>query len=169
MLAASYVFYWFAGAECLLFILYTTLVTYLTAVCMQKMSDREKAYLEVHRDDPKDARKAYKAAQKKRRFYVLTVGLLLGFGMLAVLKYTAFVLSGVNALGAQIDTEHDTVTVDPQGFMTAEKPVLPCRESGRGFFISVAIRTEARCPDRPQYRPRPSRGRTYRWWVDYRW
>ena len=103
LLAASYVFYWFAGEECLLFILYTTLVTYLTAVCMQKMSDREKAYLEVHRDDPKDARKAYKAAQKKRRFYVLTAGLLLGFGMLAVLKYTAFVLSEVNALGAQID------------------------------------------------------------------
>ena len=35
LLIASYVFYFFAGAECLLFILYTTAVTYLTAIWMQ--------------------------------------------------------------------------------------------------------------------------------------
>ena len=103
LLAASYVFYWFAGAECLLFILYTTVVTYVTAVWMQKMSDAETAYLDAHREEPKEARKAYKAKEKKRRFRVLTGGLLLGFGMLAVLKYTAFVLSGVNSFGADLE------------------------------------------------------------------
>ncbi len=102
LLAASYVFYWFAGADCLVFILYTTVITYATAVWMQKMNDGERAYLEAHREDPKEARKAYRAKEKKRRFRVLTAGLLLGFGMLAVLKYTAFVLSGVNALGADL-------------------------------------------------------------------
>ena len=100
LLVASYVFYWFAGADCFAFILYTTAVTYGTAVWMQKMSDRERAYLEAHREDAKEIKKAYKAKEKKRRFRVLTGGLLLGFGLLAVLKYTSFVLSGINSLGA---------------------------------------------------------------------
>jgi len=103
LLAASYIFYWFAGADCFVFILYTTAVTYLTAVGMQRMSDRERAYLEAHRESPKEERKAYKAREKKRRFRVLTVGLILGFGLLAVLKYTAFVLRGINALGGELE------------------------------------------------------------------
>ena len=100
LLAASYVFYFFAGAEYLFFILYTTAVTYFTAVWMQRMTDKERAYLDANRDESKEVRKAYKAKEKKRRFRVLTGGLLLGFGMLAVLKYTSFVLSTVNTLGA---------------------------------------------------------------------
>ncbi len=102
LLAASYIFYWFAGADCFGFILYTTAVTYLTAVWMQRMSDGERDYLEAHRDEPKEIKKAYKAKEKKKRFRVLTLGLCLGFGLLAVLKYTAFVLRGVNALGGEI-------------------------------------------------------------------
>ena len=100
LLAASYMFYWFAGVDCFAFILYTTAITYVTAVWMQRMNDSERAYLDAHREEPKEIRKAYKAKEKKRRFRVLTAGLLLGFGVLAVLKYTSFVLSGVNALGA---------------------------------------------------------------------
>ncbi len=96
-------FYLGAGVDCLAFILYTTVVTYLTAVWMQKISDGERAYLEAHRGEPKETRKAYRAKEKKRRFRVLTAGLLMGFGMLAVLKYTAFVLSGINALGADLE------------------------------------------------------------------
>ena len=102
LLLVSYVFYWFAGADCFGFILYTTAVTYLTAVWMQRMSDGEREYLEAHRDEPKEVKKAYKAREKKKRFCVLVLGLVLGFGLLAVLKYTAFVLRGINALGGEI-------------------------------------------------------------------
>ncbi len=103
LLAASYVFYCFAGFECLFFILYTTLVTYLTSLWMQKRADAEAIYLESHAELlSKEERKAYKAKEKKRRFRILVGGLLLGFGLLAVQKYTAFVLTGVQALGASI-------------------------------------------------------------------
>ena len=99
LLAASYVFYFFAGAEYLLFILYTTCVTYFTARWMQSRADREDAYVLAHRDTlEKSARKEYRANEKKKRFRILVGGLLLGFGMLAVLKYTAFVLTGVNGI-----------------------------------------------------------------------
>lgn len=99
LLAASYVFYFFAGAEYLLFILYTTCVTYFTARWMQSRADREDAYVLANRDTmEKSARKEYRANEKKKRFRILVGGLLLGFGMLAVLKYTAFVLTGVNGI-----------------------------------------------------------------------
>lgn len=103
LLAASYVFYFFAGAEYLLFILYTTAVTYGTGILLGRKADAENAYVEANRETlSKEERKAYRAGQKKIRFRILVGGLLLGFGMLAVLKYTGFVLSTVRDLGADV-------------------------------------------------------------------
>ena len=102
LLAVSYLFYLGAGAECLLFILYTTAVTYGTAVWMQSRVTKETQWLEENRGLPKEERKAFKAKERSRRFRILTGGLFLGFGMLAVLKYTGFVLSEVRELGADI-------------------------------------------------------------------
>ena len=98
---ASYVFYLFSGWDNLCFILFTTVVTYVTARWMQKRADAEDAYVTSMRDSMEKAeRKAYRAKEKKKRLHILTVGLILGFGVLAVIKYTAFVLSGVNDIAA---------------------------------------------------------------------
>ena len=102
LLLVSYLFYLGAGAECLIFILYTTVITYATAVWMQKRSNGEAQWLAAHRDLTKEERKTYKAKEKSRRFRILVGGLLLGFGMLAVLKYTGFVLSGVREIGVDV-------------------------------------------------------------------
>ncbi len=47
----------------------------------------------------------------------------------------------LNALGATVTTDTDTVTIDPRGFMQAENPILPCRESGSTlrFFIPLSL------------------------------
>ena len=47
----------------------------------------------------------------------------------------------LRALGAQVITDGDTVTVDPRTFMQADAPVLECRESGSTlrFFIPLAL------------------------------
>ena len=106
LLAASYVFYATAGVEYLLFILYTTLITYFTARLMQRRADAEDAFVEANRATmEKSERKAYRATEKKKRFRILTLGLVLGFGMLAVLKYTAFVMGGVNSLLGAFDAK----------------------------------------------------------------
>ena len=49
LLAASYVFYYFAGAEYLLYILFTTAITYITSNVMQARADREDAFVEANR------------------------------------------------------------------------------------------------------------------------
>ncbi len=104
LLAASYVFYLFAGVKYLFFILYTTVATYLTARLMQMRADAEDACVAANREVwQKAERKAYRAREKKKRLRILTVGLALGFGMLAVLKYTAFVLTGVNSILGALD------------------------------------------------------------------
>lgn len=99
LLAASYLFYFSAGVQLPLFLLYTTLVTFFVALRMQKRADAEELFVAQNRETmEKDARKAYRAAEKKKRFRILVFGLVLGFGLLAVLKYTAFVLESVNGI-----------------------------------------------------------------------
>jgi D-alanyl-lipoteichoic acid acyltransferase DltB (MBOAT superfamily) len=99
LLASSLLFYAMSGVEYLFFILYTAAVTYLTSRALQSRADREDACVEANRDAwSKQERKAYRAEEKKKRFRVLLVGLLLGFGMLAVIKYTAFVLGNINGI-----------------------------------------------------------------------
>lgn len=99
LLAASYLFYFFAGAEYLIFICFTTVVSYLAARVMQARSDAEDAYVEANRKTlEKSERKAFRAREKKKRFRILLLALFLTLGVLAVLKYTGFVLSGVRSV-----------------------------------------------------------------------
>jgi len=97
LLASSYVFYAFAGFDCLLFILTTTLSAYFVARLMGRQTKKEALFLESNRESlDKEARKKYKASVKKRRFRILLVGLVLNFGILAIIKYSAFAVSNVN-------------------------------------------------------------------------
>ena len=99
LLLASYFFYAFAGLDCLVFILFTTLSAYVIARLMGRLTKREALYLEENKDIlDKDGRKKYKARVKKRRFYILLVGLFLNFGILAVIKYSAFAVSNFNGI-----------------------------------------------------------------------
>ena len=99
LLGASYLFYALAGTEYLLFILLTTLSSYGAGMLMQRMRDKESAYLaEMGESLDKDARKAYRARGKKKRLWVLVGALVLNFGVLGVLKYTAFALHGINGV-----------------------------------------------------------------------
>ncbi len=110
LLASSLVFYALAGREYLIFIFYTALITYLTSRLLQARADREDAYVEANRATmEKSERKAYRAREKKKRFRILVAGLVLGFGMLAVLKYTAFVLEGVNSVASAFGARGVTI------------------------------------------------------------
>ena len=67
-----------------------------------------------------------------------------GISCLSGVDYSEDILASIDclkALGAQIETAGDCVTVNPQGFMKAEFPVLECRESGSTlrFLIPLAL------------------------------
>lgn len=63
---------------------------------------------------------------------------------LSGVDYSEDILASIDclkALGVKITTDKDKVFIDPTEFMTAENPVLECRESGSTlrFFIPLAL------------------------------
>lgn len=82
LLLFSYIYYVSSGIRILFFLVFTTLTTYGAGMLMERISGKN--------IEKKEAKR------KKRK--VLVLCLLLNFGMLAVLKYTNFVIENVNAL-----------------------------------------------------------------------
>ncbi len=97
LLVGSYVFYAFAGLWYFVFILFTTVSAYIISRLLQRAKQKEDNYIDESRETlSKEERKAYRAKSKKKRFHILLWGLVLNFGVLAVLKYTAFAVTNVN-------------------------------------------------------------------------
>ena len=99
LLAASYIFYAFAGWGCLVFIAVTTVSAWYGARQMDRLQRRQSAYLKARKDIlTSEEKKAYKAQVKRKKFRWFLGILLLNFGILAVLKYTNFAIVNLNAL-----------------------------------------------------------------------
>lgn len=99
LLAASYFFYFIAGAEYLAYILATTLTIYFAARKIEENADRQSAYLKAHKAElSKEERKAYKEGQQRIRFRWFLACLLLNLGILVAVKYTNFIISNVNGI-----------------------------------------------------------------------
>ena len=87
LLAASYIFYLWAGTEYLAFILFTTLTTYLAARIMGNRLEKQDTYLAANKATiSKDDRKAYKAEVKKKNRAVMILCLVINFSILALCK-----------------------------------------------------------------------------------
>ena len=99
LLVASYVFYAFAGWEYFIFMGITTLSTYGAGLLIDRNHGRQKAYLAEHKAElSKEEKKAYKEKQKNKRFAIMASCLVLNFGILAVLKYTNFMIANINGV-----------------------------------------------------------------------
>lgn len=99
LLVASYVFYWCANPQYLLYILSTTATVYVAALQIQANATRQKAYLKAHKEElSREEKQQYKAAQKQKRLRWLVVCLLINLGILAVVKYTNFMIANLNGI-----------------------------------------------------------------------
>lgn len=99
LLAASYIFYFIAGADYLIYIMATTLTTYWAACRIEQNADSQRAYLKEHKSEMSaEDKKAYKDKQKSIRVRWVLVCLLINIGILAVTKYTNFFISNVNGI-----------------------------------------------------------------------
>lgn len=140
LLIFSYVFYFFCGASYLLFILFTTVSSYTVARLIDRHAKKEDLYFVEHSALTKEERKAKKAVGKRTRRIILTVGLVLNFGLLAVLKYTAFFVGNLNSV---------LHTFGAQASLTVPSLILPMGISfytfqTMGYLIDVYRRkTEA--------------------------
>ncbi len=104
LLSSSIVFYYLGGGlKAGVFITTTILTTFYGARRMDDIAAAHAAALK-NADKPLDreAKKALKAKMMDRKKRVLRLVLLLNFGILAVLKYSSFVVGNVNAVAGRI-------------------------------------------------------------------
>lgn len=99
LLAASCVFYCAASFRYGAYILFTIASSYGISLWLEGSAHRAEALLAQHKADwDRAAKKAYRSQIKRRRQWILVLGLALNFGVLAVLKYADFALGMVNRL-----------------------------------------------------------------------
>lgn len=99
LLLASYIFYCFSGIKHLIYITVTSLSTYLASIMLDKLQKEQASYLKENKESlSREERKAYKAAMKSRQRRWLVLCMLLNFGILAVLKYTDFMIANINGI-----------------------------------------------------------------------
>ena len=103
LLIANFLFYYSAGAFYPLFILATSVTVWFAGVCIDRQEGQWQSYqaeikagkIEKPSRDEKKAVKAKIGGKKKR---IMLVCLLFNLGILAVLKYTNFVIDNVNTV-----------------------------------------------------------------------
>lgn len=87
LLAASYLFYLWAGVEYLVFILFTTLTTYGATLVMDRNLSVQSRYLAENKQTlSREEKKEYKASVKKKNRVWLVICLAANFAILAVCK-----------------------------------------------------------------------------------
>lgn len=107
LLAASYIFYFLADPRYLLYILATTISTFLLAREIEARTKKQKSYIKEHKEElTREAKKAYKQKVKSGQWKLLLVCLFFNLGILAVLKYTNFTIANINAVMALTGSEH---------------------------------------------------------------
>jgi len=99
LLISSYVFYWIANPVYLIYILFTTISIFLLGCRIEKLRDGQLAFLIENKEKlTKEEKKEYKNGIKRKQWKILLIGLLVNLGILAVVKYTNFVISNINAI-----------------------------------------------------------------------
>lgn len=128
LLAASYLFYFVSGWKNCFFILLTTVSTWFLAGRIDRLHREQAAYIKEHKKElSREERKSYKEKIKSRQWRLLLTGLFLNFGILAVLKYTNFVIANIN-LGLSLAGNQKQI-----GFLTLLLPL------GISFYTFITM------------------------------
>nr|WP_252891738.1 hypothetical protein [Thermoclostridium stercorarium] len=99
LLIASFTFYSFSGWDNVAYITVTIIVTYIGATKIGQLHSQQEAFLKENRDKlSREEKKAYREQVKSKQKKYLIACLLLDLGILAVLKYTNFVISNINSV-----------------------------------------------------------------------
>ena len=103
LLVASYIFYISAGLEYLVFILFTTITTYITARIIDFRLSKQKAYLAENKEKlSKEEKKQYKNHIKNINRIFLIVYLVLNFAVLFFCKLILIVPFNSMLIGSSV-------------------------------------------------------------------
>ncbi len=99
LLAASYAFYLLSSPKTFVFMLFTTVITFLGGLYIGKCNTAHRDYLQEHKAElSREDKKALKAGSQKKKRRMVALILVLDFGVLAVLKYFRYYLHAMGVL-----------------------------------------------------------------------
>ena len=114
LLVASYVFYAWADWRLLCFLVFATLSTFAVGRWLQSLNDKyalENADLKANKDMDKkalqDAKKSLKDLYTKKKRWVLVVGVVSNFLVLATVKYLNFAIENLNVIFSYANTDFE--------------------------------------------------------------
>lgn len=102
LLVGSYFFYWMNSHWLVLVLFFTSLVTYLFGLIIQRQIDKNQEYILNHESITRDEKKNLKDKLKKKNRIILSIGILLVLGALLFLKYFNFFGENVNVLFSSV-------------------------------------------------------------------
>lgn len=110
LLAASMIFYLAAGVGSLFYMLVTSVAVYVSACCMQRISDQQKAYFKANKPG-REEKAAIRRQNKRRRKACLLAALAVSLGLLCFFKYINFVLEQFNILAGFFGRQGSTAAL----------------------------------------------------------
>lgn len=96
LLVSSYVFYAICGLKYMIYIVVTTITTYLAGIYMEKIATGYKSYVKEHKELSRDEKKALKSKSKNKQRLLCWGCVFLNVGFLAYLKYANWALAYYN-------------------------------------------------------------------------
>ncbi|NLJ41840.1 MAG: MBOAT family protein [Clostridiales bacterium] len=103
LLLASYLFYFFAGPSYLIYIAATTISTYIAGRMIGNIAQSQARYLSEHKKElTRGEKRVYRDRQKSKMWRWLLACLLFNFGILAVVKYSNFVIANINHISKAV-------------------------------------------------------------------
>ena len=99
LLLGSLVFYFFAGAQFLIYISVTAVTVWVCGLLIGKNLEAQSEHIKAHKAElSQEAKKAFREAEKKKRKAWLIAALVLNLGILAAVKYLNFAISNINGI-----------------------------------------------------------------------
>lgn len=98
LLIASYVFYFFAGAKYLPYIIVTTISAYFLTLKLYNVEQSQNEYISSHQEMDREEKKEYRAKCRKVKKNYMYLAVLINIGILATVKYTNFTIHNINSL-----------------------------------------------------------------------
>lgn len=95
LLIISYAYYLCSGYKTIVFIILTTLVTYMSGILLEKVEDNLDKSIKKE-GISKEEKKAFKEDARRKKKGVVFAALILVFGVLAVVKYHNFAIENIN-------------------------------------------------------------------------
>lgn len=97
LLIASYAFYTVTGVWNLVYILLSTVTTFVSARLIERYTTEQKAYLQENKDTlNREEKKAYKSKVKSKQRLILVLCVVINIGVLIFFKYSNWAIANIN-------------------------------------------------------------------------